>query len=254
MRLSPSLRTMKYSRKFEAELPRDPPPSQLSVDHHRSQFRHRPYRRRPRMSRILETLRTPMRHTTVRPTSQSATSYQPPTRPPPAQSLLSRVPIWVWVLGANEKASSRRPTSPTCSKSSSICGPPRASTNSCPGPGRPSSHTASSRPDAPNRAQEKIKLSEPWGQKTAYDELRCSHSYLSKPRPSATPPLKGLTMRQQDHVSIKEAMQAQFSAPWSWPAKRAFLRLSTMGRTPLSTMLVSSSTRPSSRKRVSPSQ
>src|SRR5258707_10116567 len=49
-------------------------------------------------------------------------------------------------------------------------------------------------------------------------------------------------------------MQAQFSAPWSWPAKSAFLRLRTMGRMPRSTMLVSSSMRPSSRKRTSPSQ
>ena len=54
--------------------------------------------------------------------------------------------------------------------------------------------------------------------------------------------------------SISEAMQAQFSAPSSWPANNAFLRLSTIGRMPRSTLLVSSSMRPSSRKRMRPSQ
>ena len=49
-------------------------------------------------------------------------------------------------------ASIRKPTSPTCSPSSSISGPPRASTNSCPGPGRPSAPPTNSRRDAPNRA------------------------------------------------------------------------------------------------------
>ncbi len=39
---------------------------------------------------------------------------------------------------ANCTASIRKPTSPTCLPSSSISGPPRALTSSCPGPGRPS--------------------------------------------------------------------------------------------------------------------
>jgi hypothetical protein len=43
---------------------------------------------------------------------------------------------------------------------------------------------------------------------------------------------------------------AQFSAPSSWPAKRAFLRVRACGRIERLTMLVSSSMRPSSRKRV----
>jgi hypothetical protein len=51
-----------------------------------------------------------------------------------------------------------------------------------------------------------------------------------------------------------EATIAQFSAPPSEPAKSAFLRLSAMGRIVRSTMLESISMRPSSRKRVSPSQ
>ena len=51
---------------------------------------------------ILETLRTPTRPAPVGPNSQSAASYRPPTQghPAPTQSLLSRIPIWVWVLGA----------------------------------------------------------------------------------------------------------------------------------------------------------
>jgi hypothetical protein len=45
-------------------------------------------------------------------------------------------------------------------------------------------------------------------------------------------------------VSISEAMTAQFSAPASWPAKRAFLRFRAMGRMVRSTVLLSISTRP----------
>src|SRR6266478_3406116 len=63
---------------------------------------------------------------------------------------------------ANCTASIRKPTSPTCSPSSSISGPPRASTSSCPGPGRPSARPINSRRDAPNRAAapaQKIKSS-----------------------------------------------------------------------------------------------
>ena len=53
---------------------------------------------------------------------------------------------------ANCTASTRKPTSPTCSPSSSISGPPRVSTNSCPGPGGPSVPPTNSRRDTPNRA------------------------------------------------------------------------------------------------------
>ena len=52
---------------------------------------------------------------------------------------------------ANCTASIRKPTSPTCSPGSSISGPPRVSTNSCPGPGAPSA-PPNSRRDKPNRA------------------------------------------------------------------------------------------------------
>jgi hypothetical protein len=55
-------------------------------------------------------------------------------------------------------------------------------------------------------------------------------------------------------VSISEAMVAQCSAPPSDPANRAFFRLSAMGRMERSTVLLSSSMRPSSIKRVRPSQ
>ena len=48
---------------------------------------------------------------------------------------------------ANCTASIRKPTSPTCSPSSSISGPPRASTSSCPGPGRPSDRSTVSPPN-----------------------------------------------------------------------------------------------------------
>src|SRR5204862_5979284 len=40
-------------------------------------------------------------------------------------------------------------------------------------------------------------------------------------------------------VSISDARQAQFSAPVSWPANSAFLRLRAIGRIERSTMLVS---------------
>ena len=49
---------------------------------------------------ILEMLRTPTRPATAGPTSQSAASPSATQGyPPPTQSLLSRIPIWVWVLG-----------------------------------------------------------------------------------------------------------------------------------------------------------
>jgi hypothetical protein len=48
---------------------------------------------------------------------------------------------------ANCMASIRKPTSPTCSSSSSISGPNRASTNSCPGPGRKVAQPIGSRRD-----------------------------------------------------------------------------------------------------------
>jgi len=55
-------------------------------------------------------------------------------------------------------------------------------------------------------------------------------------------------------VSISEAMIAQFVPPSSEPAKRAFLRLRAIGLMDRSTVLESISMRPSSRKRMSPSQ
>src|SRR5512144_1971371 len=51
-------------------------------------------------------------------------------------------------------------------------------------------------------------------------------------------------------VSISEASTAQFSAPRSWPANRAFLRLSAIGLIERATVLESISIRPSSTKRV----
>ena len=51
-------------------------------------------------------------------------------------------------------------------------------------------------------------------------------------------------------VSMSEARIAQWSAPPSEPAKRLFLRVSARGRMERSTMLLSSSMRPSSRKRA----
>lgn len=54
--------------------------------------------------------------------------------------------------------------------------------------------------------------------------------------------------------SISVAMTAQLSPPSSEPANKAFLRLRAKGLIDRSTELVSSSTRPSSRKTVSPSQ
>jgi hypothetical protein len=63
-------------------------------------------------------------------------------------------------------ASIRKPTSPTCSPSSSICGLPRASTNSCPGSGRPSSRPTNSRRNS--NSGQKIKQSQLWDCKTAY--------------------------------------------------------------------------------------
>ncbi len=55
-------------------------------------------------------------------------------------------------------------------------------------------------------------------------------------------------------VSISKALTAQFSAPASWPAKRALLRFRAMGRIVLSTVLLSISMRPSVRKRPRPSR
>ncbi|MET4222641.1 hypothetical protein ABIB00_007880 [Bradyrhizobium sp. LB14.3] len=55
-------------------------------------------------------------------------------------------------------------------------------------------------------------------------------------------------------VSINEATTAQCSPPPSEQAKSAFLRFSAIGRIARSTTLESISIRPSSRKRVRPSQ
>src|SRR5690348_1854146 len=55
-------------------------------------------------------------------------------------------------------------------------------------------------------------------------------------------------------LSINEASIAQFSAPSSLPANRAFFLLRAIGRIARSTVLESISMRPSSRKRASPSQ
>ena len=55
-------------------------------------------------------------------------------------------------------------------------------------------------------------------------------------------------------VSTKDAMVAQFAAPASWPAKRAFFRFNAMGRMVRSTALLSISIRPSARKRQRPAQ
>src|SRR4051794_34225341 len=55
-------------------------------------------------------------------------------------------------------------------------------------------------------------------------------------------------------LSISEASIAQFSAPSSLPANRAFFLLRAIGRIARSTVLESISIRPSSRKRPSPSQ
>jgi hypothetical protein len=54
--------------------------------------------------------------------------------------------------------------------------------------------------------------------------------------------------------SIRDATVAQCSAPPSDPANNAFFRLSATGRMERSTVLLSSSMRPSSMKRVRPSQ
>ncbi len=55
-------------------------------------------------------------------------------------------------------------------------------------------------------------------------------------------------------VATIDASKAQFSAPISRPAKSAFFLVRQTGRMAFSTGLVSSSRRPSSRKRVSPCQ
>jgi hypothetical protein len=62
----------------------------------------------------------------------------------------------------------QRPTSPMCSPSWSISGPPPASTSSCPGPGRPSARPTNSRHNA--SSGQKIKPPKLWGQKTANDK------------------------------------------------------------------------------------
>lgn len=56
------------------------------------------------------------------------------------------------------------------------------------------------------------------------------------------------------HVSMNEAMVAQFSAPASCPANSEFLRLSAIGRMVLSTLSLSISRRPSAGKMQRPSQ
>lgn len=53
---------------------------------------------------------------------------------------------------------------------------------------------------------------------------------------------------------MSDAITAQFCAPASRPAKSAFFRLSAIGRIVRSTVLLSSSIRPSLRKSVRPSQ
>ena len=55
-------------------------------------------------------------------------------------------------------------------------------------------------------------------------------------------------------VSISEAMIAQLAPPSSLPAKSAFFLFNASGRMERSTVLVSISMRPSSRKRLEPSQ
>src|SRR5271167_1229268 len=55
-------------------------------------------------------------------------------------------------------------------------------------------------------------------------------------------------------VSISDARQAQFSAPSSLPANKLFFLDNATGRMARSTLLLSSSIRPSSRNRSSPSQ
>ena len=55
-------------------------------------------------------------------------------------------------------------------------------------------------------------------------------------------------------VSISEASIAQFSAPPSLPANRAFFLVSATGRMARSPLLESISIRPSPRKRASPPQ
>jgi Transposase IS66 family len=67
-------------------------------------------------------------------------------------------------------ASIRKPTSPTCSQSWSISGPPRVSTSSCHGPGRLSAPQPAKRRDPQRGANpgKEVKPSEPGGKKTAY--------------------------------------------------------------------------------------
>lgn len=55
-------------------------------------------------------------------------------------------------------------------------------------------------------------------------------------------------------VSMSEATIAQLAPPSSLPAKSAFFRFSAMGRMLRSTVFVSISMRPSSRKRLRPCQ
>ena len=56
------------------------------------------------------------------------------------------------------------------------------------------------------------------------------------------------------HVATIDASSAQFSAPISFPANNAFLRVRATGLMAFSTELVSSSRRPSSKNRVRPAQ
>jgi hypothetical protein len=91
---------------------------------------------------------------------------------------------------ANCTASIRYPTSPTCSPSSSISGQPRASTSSCPGPWRRSGLPVALRRNrecdsGPRSIHRKIKPSEQWDRRTAYDgsmsEAGFALSNIAKP-------------------------------------------------------------------------
>lgn len=66
--------------------------------------------------------------------------------------------------------------------------------------------------------------------------------------------VSALCRARHSAVSTREAMMAQCSAPPSEPANSAFFRLSVIGRIERSTALLSSSIRPSSMKRVRPTQ
>jgi hypothetical protein len=73
----------------------------------------------------------------------------------------------------------RKPTSPMCSLSWSICGPLRVSTSSCPGRGRPNAPPINAPPDAPNLAEpsQKNQANKAVG---AEDRLRCKSAWDRK--------------------------------------------------------------------------